>query len=78
MPNSRLQTIGSDVFNSSPIEYIEIPSNIMQLNDGWCCGTLKLREVKIIPKEKQNIIYYDGKSFQKVGELYLGIDVMKP
>lgn len=73
MPNTKLQTIGQFSFRSSPIESIEIPSNIMQLKEGWCCGAVNLKEVKIVQKEVQNIIFYNkfilGKSYLK-SELY--------
>lgn len=63
MPNmiSKLQVIEKNAFYLSAIESIEIPSNILYLNEGWCNKMQKLIDVKIIPNDQENIMYYDNK-----------------
>ena len=43
--NSKLEAIESDAFATSSIESISIPSSLVDLQDGWCNDTPKLKEI---------------------------------
>lgn len=49
---------GFDLYN---LESITIPSDIETFTERWCERTVKLNNITIIPKKKQNIILYDNK-----------------
>lgn len=61
LSDSELQTIEKDAFNSSSIKSLTIPSSISNFMTGWCNGADELVNVKIIPKQQQNIKYIDDK-----------------
>lgn len=59
--NSSLQIIENFTFLNSTIECISIPSDIIELNDGWCCGARYLKRINVIKNEKENIINFKKK-----------------
>ncbi|KAK8891616.1 hypothetical protein M9Y10_028831 [Tritrichomonas musculus] len=48
--DSKLQTIEKNAFYSSALENFTFPANLTNLKDEWLCGELKLKEIKISPK----------------------------
>lgn len=56
--NSELKEIGKYAFSNTSIQSLSIPSNIEELRKCWCLHTSKLNDVKIIPREQQNIKYF--------------------
>ena len=60
--NCNLQVIESEAFRDSTIESLSIPSSVLDLQKGWCEGTSKLDEVKIIMNnnKQSNIALYNG------------------
>lgn len=68
--NSELQSIGNNAFSCPCIEYIELPSNIIDLKKFWCSKIPNNVEFKIIKKGEENIKIVDdnflaGKSDRK-------------
>ncbi|KAK8870878.1 hypothetical protein M9Y10_008776 [Tritrichomonas musculus] len=59
-PNSELRTIEKEAFYNSALAGIRIPSNTVELKDGWCFGTYYLSNVEV---EQGNARYssVDGK-----------------
>lgn len=53
--NSQLQTIGNFAFYDTAIQEISIPSNIITIGKGWCCGTFQLNKINIIPNGDTNV-----------------------
>ena len=50
IPNdSKLQTIESGAFSNSKIESFTIPSELIELKEGWCFGTSYLKKIKVSP-----------------------------
>ena len=51
IPNdSKLQTIHEKAFHSSTIKSIRIPSELIELKDGWCNYTRNLTQIEVSPK----------------------------
>ena len=46
--NSELQKIERFTFSHTKIECISIPKNVIELEEGWCGGTPKLKKVTIM------------------------------
>ena len=60
---SKLQAIKKLAFYGSSIESISIPSNISELEDGWCIGLKKLAKVTIFQNDQnQNIVFNNDKN----------------
>lgn len=51
--NSNLQKIEKNAFFNSRIEFISIPSNLVELQEGWCAGTPKLTKFQIISNNQK-------------------------
>lgn len=60
-PDSENLTIDNHAFNSSDVEIMSMPSSIFKFKENWCCRIQNLKYIQIIPKEQQNIIYYEDK-----------------
>lgn len=45
--NSKLKIIGKEAFSDTSIESISIPSNLIELREGWCKLTLKLTKISV-------------------------------
>ena len=53
IPNdSQLQVIEKEAFRGTLIENIFIPSTLSDLQDGWCSGMSKLKNITINPENK--------------------------
>lgn len=55
--NSKLQIIEKEAFLNSSIESITIPSHVVELKDGWCRYTSKLKEINVSPDNKKYKTY---------------------
>ena len=53
--NSNLKAIENHKFSSFKIKEISIPSNIITIGKGWCCGTFQLNKINIIPNGDTNV-----------------------
>ncbi len=58
--DSKVETFEKDSFVDSSIESIEIPGSVKNLAEGWCRGTSKLTNLKLMPNNKR-FIYLDNK-----------------
>lgn len=57
--DSQLNSIGKYAFYSSSINHLYIPSNLLILEDNWCCSISDLVNVSISPKNSR-FIYLDS------------------
>ena len=48
--NSDIQIINNSAFFNSAIESLTIPSSLVDLREGWCSGTSKLKTIKVDPE----------------------------
>ena len=58
--DSKLTSIEKYSFLHSTIECLSVPSKVVELKEGWCCGTSKLNKVVISPLNKR-FVFYDNK-----------------
>lgn len=56
--DSKLQII-EDAFNSTNIESLSIPSNLIEFKDGWCFGLTKLKKIEISSDNQRYKVYED-------------------
>lgn len=60
-PDSKLQTIEANAFmHCTKFNSIIIPQSIIELQPGWCCDTKELKNITIMPGNK-NFMYIDDK-----------------
>lgn len=58
--NSELQYIDEFSFYDSSIDHMSIPSSIIEIKEGWCCGLINLNELKILPRKEVNVQWIDN------------------
>ena len=58
--NSKVAVFEKDAFANSEIENLVIPSSVTDMHDGWCKGTPKLIQIRIMPGNEK-YIYLDDK-----------------
>lgn len=73
-PNSNLKKISSMSFVDTSITSLYIPSNLTDLQPGWCDRASKLQEIIVSPQNKNFIFYQNkfllGKSGENKDDLY--------
>lgn len=57
----QIYTIVANAFQNSKIKTLFIPSNILELKDGWLNGISELKEIIVMKNKEENIINYDDK-----------------
>lgn len=57
----QIYTIVANAFQNSKIKTLFIPSNILELKDGWLNGISDLKEIIVMKNKEENIINYDDK-----------------
>lgn len=74
--DSELKYINKYAFYHSTIEYLQIPKNVEELKNGWCCCVPKLNKISISPLNTRFI--FDGKNliFGKSNEKSTDFDVL--
>lgn len=58
--DSKIQSIGKEVFKNSPISTFSIPAKLRKLDDDWCCGCDNLSQIEVHHKNKYFKIYGQG------------------
>ena len=65
MLNSEVNVIEKEAFLNSTIEFLQIPKSIFKLEEGWCRGTSKLKNIQI---DSNNEIYINVDNKMIVGK----------
>lgn len=63
--DSEIEKIEGGAFSLSLIESIEIPSTLIELEDGWCHETSHLEQIFVSPNNRRYLIYDDKMIFGK-------------
>ena len=74
--DSELKSINRYAFYHSTIEYLQIPNNVEELKNGWCCCVAKLNKVSISPLNTRFIFNGTDLIFGKSNEKSTDFDVL--
>ena len=59
--NSEIKSLGDELFESSTFNVISFPDNLAELNERMLVAAGELVEIKIPPKKKKKIVFYEVK-----------------